>query len=76
MASGRCFSSRRRYDEIVKSFDMDGDMLDQISLLINRDGVMSEEMCCLVRVAAKCLECECDPSSWPSMEEVCTTKLL
>ncbi|KAL1545130.1 putative inactive leucine-rich repeat receptor-like protein kinase [Salvia divinorum] len=60
-----------RYEEIVKSFDMDGDMLDQISLLINRGiGVMSDEMCCLTRVAAKCLEC--DPSSWPTMDEVCT----
>ncbi|XP_047983482.1 probably inactive leucine-rich repeat receptor-like protein kinase At5g48380 [Salvia hispanica] len=62
--------TRRRYDEIVKLFDMDGDMLDQISVLINGDGVISDEMCCLMRVAAKCLEC--DPSSWPSMEEVCT----
>lgn len=28
-----------------------------------------EMKCCLLRVAAKCLEC--DPCSWPSMKEVC-----
>lgn len=61
-----------RYSEIVRSFDMDGDMLEQISVVVGRDGdgVMSDEMCCLMRVAAKCLEC--DPCSWPTMEEVCT----
>lgn len=62
----------RRYNEIVRSFDMDGDMLEQISVVLNEAGLGDDDdemMCCLLRVAAKCLEC--DPCSWPSMKEVC-----
>lgn len=62
----------RRYNEIVRSFDMDGDMLEEISVVLNEAGMgddADEMMCCLLRVAAKCLEC--DPCSWPSMKEVC-----
>lgn len=59
-----------RYNEIIRCFDMDGDMLVQIWVVLKEAGLDDDEMmCCLLRVAAKCLEC--DPCSWPSMEEVC-----
>ncbi|KAH6786244.1 hypothetical protein C2S52_005796 [Perilla frutescens var. hirtella] len=58
----------RKYNEIISSFDMDGDMLEQ--MFKNAGALFDDEiMCCFFKVAAKCLEC--DPCSWPRMEEVC-----
>lgn len=60
----------RKYNEIVSCFDMEGDMLEQLLVMSKEAGALfDDEMCCFLRVAAICLEC--DPYSWPTMEEVC-----
>lgn len=60
----------KRYSETIRSFDMDGDMLEQISLVMDGDTMLVDEMLRLSMVASRCLEY--DPCRWPTMEEVCS----